>query len=71
MELVLLKLGAGLLLLVVVGSLVWLYKHQETVRKKLIDSGTMPREAVRGNVMVLVFVGGVGIIGLLLHLLFD
>lgn len=70
MEIVLLKIWAGFLLLMVVGSLVWLYKHQRQVRSKIIETGAMPREAVRGNVMVLVFVGGAGIIGLLLHLLF-
>ena len=69
MEIVLLKLWAGFLLVVVVSALVWLYKHQSQVKRKIIENGAMPREAVQGNVLVLVFVAGVGIIGLLLHLI--
>ncbi|MGB8356692.1 MAG: hypothetical protein WCD79_22530 [Chthoniobacteraceae bacterium] len=71
MEIVLLKIWAGFLLLVVISTLVWLYRHQADVRRKIIENGIMPREAVRGNVLVLAFAGGVTIIGLLLHLLID
>jgi len=71
MEIVLLKIWAGFLLLVVVSAMVWLYRHQAEIRRKIIENGAMPRESVRGNVLVLAFAGGVAIIGLLLHLLFD
>ena len=70
MEIVLLKIWAGFLLLVVIGALVWLYKHQSLVRRKILENDAMPREAVRGNVLVLVIAAGVVIIGLLVHLLF-
>jgi len=70
MEIVLLKIWAGLLLVAVISAMVWLYKHQREVRRKIIENGAMPRESVQGNILVLVFVGGVGIVGLLLHLLF-
>jgi len=71
MEIVMLKIWAGFLLVAVISALVWLYRHQSDIRRKIIENGAMPRESVRGNVLVLAFAGGVTIIGLLLHLLID
>jgi hypothetical protein len=70
MEIVFVKIWVGFLLLVVLSALYWLYKHQALVRSKIMDNDAMPREAVRGNVLVLVFAGGLGMIGLLVRLLF-
>jgi hypothetical protein len=70
MEIILLRMWAGFLLLVVVSALVWLYKHQGLVRRKIIENDAMPREAVRGNVLVLFLAACVTIIGLLVHLIF-
>jgi hypothetical protein len=70
MEIILLKIWVGFLLLAVLTTLYWLYKHQDLVRRKIMENNAMPRDSARGNVLVLAFAAGVAMIGLLVRLLF-
>jgi TRAP-type C4-dicarboxylate transport system permease small subunit len=66
-----LKIVAGILLLAFLAALTWIGTHLEQIKSKIVGMGALPREAVRGNVLVLIVAVVAGILGLLLYALLS
>ena len=71
MERILLKIWDILVLLVVLGGLIWAKRHWSLLQRKILENNAMPKEAPRGNVLVLIIVLVAGIIGVHIYLLFS
>jgi hypothetical protein len=71
MAIVIVKVLAGILLVTLLIGIRWLVKNRRQIRRKLLQTGAMPREAARWNVAILIGVVGIALFGFLVKLLID